>query len=516
MSNADRPAAYQEQTRQNGSNLVTCGEIDERGLVLDQFREKAMGHAYRMLSGALVIHDTYNDGHWTIRMQGQHYKLSEEQFQKVRALRDIVSREVCDEEGRVAPFSVEDQIAIFDRIRKRANIEFEIPPQKLRVMFIRMDQGGCGFYRIIQPVRWLQRMASADSLIHCEETNFVSYPMLCNVDIVVVPRQCSYQTLSVIQALKRVGKIIVYETDDLLANIPDWNAARTIYNESDLVQRRQMIMDLADNFIVSTPELRNNLTLNEMEREKILVVYNGIDHRLWPMVVRDNEDQRVNILWAGSDTHAKDLSLIHKVIKRLMSEFKGKIAFTFIGYMPEEFSVTERRGHEIGKFVKKEYEREMQFIEGCPVQNWPGHLDAARPDICIAPLVDHTFNRCKSELKVIEAWALGCPIVASDIEPYRRAIEHGTNGYLAKDEESWHTHLRNLILNKAERHRVGGNGVGTLKQKYVMERLVYQMESALLKIAKDKVQRPECRTAILKRIEDLEYEGNFGTGDVNG
>lgn len=511
MSNADRPAQYVEYQRQNGSNQVAVGEMDDRSLTHDQFREKAIFHAYRLLSGANMVND--HQGFWTIKSDGNWYYVSEEQMGRIKILVDATKKEILNEEGRVPPFSIETQVAIYDRIRKRAEIEFQIPPERLRVMYIRMDQGGCGFYRVIQPNRWMQMQK--DSIVHCEETNFVSYPMFCNVDMVVIPRQCTYQTLAVMMALKRAGKTIIYETDDLLNHIPDWNPAKGSFSDADLTQRRQMIMDLSDAFIVSTPELKDNLKLDNTNTH---VVFNGIDHRLWPLAVREHPDtQRINIMWAGSDTHSKDLSFVVRVFKRLLSEFKGKIMFTFIGFIPEELRILERRGNEIACFVKKEFEKDIRFLNGCPVQDWPRLLDSAQPDICIAPLVDCEFNRCKSEIKVLESWALGCPIVATDIEPYRRAITHGENGFLAKSEEQWHTYLRGLIIDKQERFRIGGNGIGELKRKYVMEKLVYQTESALLKIAMGKdgagvTPRKQCNEAIKRRIEDLEYEGMFATG----
>lgn len=40
--------------------------------------------------------------------------------------------------------------------------------------------------------------------------------------------------------------------------------------------------------------------------------------------------------------------------------------------------------------------------------------------VALAPLVDNEFNRCKSNLKLLEAAAAGLAVIASPVEPYRR------------------------------------------------------------------------------------------------
>jgi glycosyltransferase involved in cell wall biosynthesis len=57
--------------------------------------------------------------------------------------------------------------------------------------------------------------------------------------------------------------------------------------------------------------------------------------------------------------------------------------------------------------------------EMVPVGLFPEALARMRLDAAVAPLIDHPFNRAKSALKLYEYGALGLPVVASDIEPYR-------------------------------------------------------------------------------------------------
>lgn len=66
---------------------------------------------------------------------------------------------------------------------------------------------------------------------------------------------------------------------------------------------------------------------------------------------------------------------------------------------------------------------------------YDGHLAA------LAPLAPNEFNRCKSNLKMLEAGAKGLPLLASDVAPYRA----GSDAHcvmLASDAEGWKANMR--------------------------------------------------------------------------
>lgn len=66
---------------------------------------------------------------------------------------------------------------------------------------------------------------------------------------------------------------------------------------------------------------------------------------------------------------------------------------------------------------------------------YDGHLAA------LAPLVPNEFNRCKSNLKMLEAGAKGVPLLASDVAPYRS----GSDAHcvmLATTAEEWKANMR--------------------------------------------------------------------------
>jgi glycosyltransferase involved in cell wall biosynthesis len=81
---------------------------------------------------------------------------------------------------------------------------------------------------------------------------------------------------------------------------------------------------------------------------------------------------------------------------------------------------------------------------------WTPDLDqhykrVSRFDVSLAPLAPTTFNRSKSALRVIESYALGVPVIASDVEAYRGWVRPGMDGYLVRNAAEWREAMRALM-----------------------------------------------------------------------
>ncbi|MCC6850565.1 MAG: glycosyltransferase [Deltaproteobacteria bacterium] len=95
-------------------------------------------------------------------------------------------------------------------------------------------------------------------------------------------------------------------------------------------------------------------------------------------------------------------------------------------------------------------------IDRQPFLPWPETLAAlAAADVQLAPLRPDPFSDAKSEVKYLEAGALGLPTVASPTSAYRRAIRHGENGLLAATPAEWEQRLLALVDEPALRRRLG-------------------------------------------------------------
>lgn len=90
---------------------------------------------------------------------------------------------------------------------------------------------------------------------------------------------------------------------------------------------------------------------------------------------------------------------------------------------------------------------------------YDGHIAA------LAPLADNPFNRCKSNLKMLEAGAKGLPLIASNMSPYANDTAAG-NVLLAGSTAEWQAHLRFLRERPARAVELGEALAAHVRRRY--------------------------------------------------
>jgi glycosyltransferase involved in cell wall biosynthesis len=115
-------------------------------------------------------------------------------------------------------------------------------------------------------------------------------------------------------------------------------------------------------------------------------------------------------------------------------------------------------------FVGKDYSPHLHHPDAIPLgallwTSWTDDIwDYYRGidfDIGLAPLADIPFNYSKSHLKALEYAALGIPVIATDLPPYRDLVIDGVTGYLVSSPQEWDKRLTELINDQAAREEMG-------------------------------------------------------------
>ncbi len=107
---------------------------------------------------------------------------------------------------------------------------------------------------------------------------------------------------------------------------------------------------------------------------------------------------------------------------------------------------------------------------------WARHIGAVRHSQMASVLAqsDVVLNCSLSEggmaNSVLEAWALGRAVLASDIEGNRSLVEHGVTGLLFRDDAELLEYARRLAADPPLRARLGAAGRETLNRRYPPER----------------------------------------------
>lgn len=320
-------------------------------------------------------------------------------------------------------------------------------PARLGFLSYLGDAQGCGTIRIIYPYLLLNHFRLDQLVAHSSYlSNFVSDPNFYkNFSFVQFQRSATKEHLNIFQFFKlevqkKLGTPLVYEIDDLLLGIPEWNFASGYYKQNE--EHVKKIISMADAVVVSTKKLKE---IYSQFNKRIAVIQNHLPKFIWgdiyPKHLNEPREVRPRILWAGSQNHFAPKPMVDRGVtggdfgNRLLNFIRkttDKYDWCFIGAMPEEL-----------KDLK-----EITFLGWKEIFQFPHAMKEVEPDICIAPLEDSVFNACKSNIKQLEFVAAGAPGVYSDVEPYKKA-------YLrAKNDDQMIAHIERLAEDIDFRARV--------------------------------------------------------------
>ncbi|MBI3769298.1 MAG: glycosyltransferase [Deltaproteobacteria bacterium] len=155
---------------------------------------------------------------------------------------------------------------------------------------------------------------------------------------------------------------------------------------------------------------------------------------------RDPDDAAVRVAYlSGTIMHDLDFALVEPALAALLHEHP-RTRLLLVGYL--------RTGPALASLSHR--------IERLPFLSWPRlFATLADVDVNLAPLGADAFSNAKSEVKYLEAAALGIPTVASPTSAFRHAIRHGANGLLAATADTWHAALTTLVADPGLRRRLG-------------------------------------------------------------
>jgi glycosyltransferase involved in cell wall biosynthesis len=196
---------------------------------------------------------------------------------------------------------------------------------------------------------------------------------------------------------KSNNMLMVLGQDDLMFAIPPKSSYfKTGYK--DIKKRLRTCLSLVDRLVVTNEPLADELSGFISD---IRIVPNHLDTRIWgALESRRGCGVKPRVGWAGAMQHHGDLEILADAVRETADE----VEWIFMGMCPEFLRPYVREVHEYVAFSA-----------------YPAALAKLNLDLAVAPLERNRFNRCKSNLRILEYGAMGWPVIASDIEPYRQA-----------------------------------------------------------------------------------------------
>ena len=222
------------------------------------------------------------------------------------------------------------------------------------------------------------------------------------------------------------------------------------------------------------------------------IIPNGVDTELFsPEVSPIDEfcDEKLNILFVGRLEKRKGAGYLLKAYQRVKREIPGS-RLIIVG------PGTRLRG-KYEKQVEQSGLRDVVFVGFVSYDELPRYYKTA--DVFCAPATGwESFG-----IVLLEAMAVGTPIVASNIEGYASLITHGVEGLLAppKDERRLAQALISLLSDESLRQQMGANGV-VKAAEYDWRHIARRVLSYYVKVRSEFTQR-EVASLIPLKVREI-------------
>ncbi|WP_298268352.1 glycosyltransferase family 4 protein [Geobacter sp.] len=214
------------------------------------------------------------------------------------------------------------------------------------------------------------------------------------------------------------------------------------------------IMQLAEVVIVGNPYLRDRA--KQAKAKRIEMIPTVVDASRYAVALTAIK-QPVTIGWIGSPATDRYLSLVMSVIQK--TKISHNIRAVAVGASGE---------HLAGSSIE--------------IRAWTDENEVAEIqqfDIGIMPLHDEEWERGKCGYKLIQYMACGKPVVASPVGVNSIIVQHGVNGFLARNELEWLQAFELLCNDPLLRQNFGRAGRAHVEKEYSLDVMAPKLEEVL-------------------------------------
>jgi glycosyltransferase involved in cell wall biosynthesis len=294
----------------------------------------------------------------------------------------------------------------------------------------------------------------------------VSFADLADYDVVVLQQPATPAWTRLMRDLQAAGTSVLFEIDDYI------HAVRKIRTHElrggfskEMLRCMELNMRLADGLICSTDYLaRRYGSFNA----RVWVCRNGLDLARYDLEPAPHEG--VTIGWAGGVGHKAAvwpwLPAVADVLRA-----RPQARFVTIGT-----AFASELAGEVGA-------ERCVSVPFAPLEAYPAAMTML--DVALAPSGGNNLFRGKSDLRWLEASALGIPLVGDpDVYP---EIEPGVTGFHASSPAEVREHLLALVDDPALARRVGAAARAHVREHRSAQVAARQWAAVLAEVAADRV-----------------------------
>lgn len=242
-----------------------------------------------------------------------------------------------------------------------------------------------------------------------------------NFDAIVLQREVPCNLAMHVNSRRRLGCRYIWNIDDDFWNVPEWSYAQQTRAQKETID---LSIAFADQVWCSTAALakayKSVRTWNEQAVLSPLLNLADLEE-LKDLPPINAPTPPVNILWAGSGTHTRDLQQAEGAILAIAKHYDANVRFHFLGYCPEALEADL-------------FPRLLRFREWVELADYHKTIRDIQPHVAICPVVKCPFNEAKSSIKWFEQTLAGAAVICSKGETYSAAAKQVENTTAAWEE----------------------------------------------------------------------------------
>ncbi len=351
----------------------------------------------------------------------------------------------------------------------------------MRVYYVSSGNWGCYVVRCLLPLVANGWDGDSTSIHPGSKTPEDKARAAKAADIVVFHRPETHQKVDLALHLKSIGKKIVFDNDD---TYKDHTAVKLndYFDKERTKKGLEMVNKAADAFAVEADLITTSTEFLAKEYRKlnpnVFVLPNCVDPFYFDEPLK-NETDIVRIGVTGSIGSSTDLDVVAPIIRHYEHDARVRIVF---------FSLPP--GRKENPVVEKIYRDEYAFLDSVNVEWHPtvnadvyyDKINSLKLDMMIIPRADNYFNRCKSNLKFLEASMFEIPCIAQGFadgnSPYQVNPLDQENLVLVTDNEQWIPEIEKMIADKEGRQALGKKARAYVEDHYSIEKSAHLWEEA--------------------------------------
>ncbi len=310
------------------------------------------------------------------------------------------------------------------------------------------SESPCPYIRFTRPFSYLE---DTWEIVWGLKNNNLNLSKIKQADLVVMQRYTPGMfSIASLKLIFDQGTPVVYETDDLLHELPDYHPEHV--SSQQLVAGIEYVARRAVGVVTSTPFLADRLRVLNSD---VCVLPNFIDFDLFYRPVPVIENRVVHIGLLGTSLQGPNFSLVDHALRFICEKYAGRVKLFFVG-----------------REVPLGWEQHPAMVFTSVIRSYRDYaaiLKALQWDIALVPLAEDDFNHSKTAIKWLEYSACGIASAFSDIDVYRDAVAGRSTGLLVKNTtQDWIDAIESLVVDSRLRRQIATNAQKQVRTRHAI------------------------------------------------